>query len=261
MKLTSLGSGSKGNALLVSVKNGLTETTVMFDCGFGLRETQRRLERVGCSPADLAAVIVTHEHSDHAKGVLALALRYQIPVWMSEGTYQSLREDFSDVDIHLCSDSDCFTVGDLQISAFSVSHDAKEPLQFHMTDGMVKFGVLTDTGQITPRIVSALSDCDALMIECNYDDHLLKNSNYPFYLKNRISGIYGHLSNDCTSQFLAQLDRLRLKKIIGAHLSQHNNRPELVRQALEKVVGSDSIEIIVAGQENGFGWTDVFSDK
>ena len=90
MKLTSLGSGSKGNSLLVSAKDGLTETTVMFDCGFGIRETQRRLERAGCSPADVSALVVTHEHSDHAGGVLAFARRYQIPLWMSFGTFQSL---------------------------------------------------------------------------------------------------------------------------------------------------------------------------
>ena len=118
----------------------------MVDCGFGIRETECRLERVGCSPSDLSALIVTHEHSDHAGGVLAFARRHRIPVWMSYGTFQSLGKDFSEIDLNFCREGDCFEVGDLQISAFTVSHDAKEPLQFHMTNGAVKFGMLTDTG-------------------------------------------------------------------------------------------------------------------
>ncbi len=257
MKLTSLGSGSKGNSLLVSAKDGLTETTVMFDCGFGIRETQRRLERAGRSPADVSALVVTHEHSDHAGGVLAFARRYRIPLWMSFGTFQSLGKDFSGIDINFCSDGDCFAIGDLQISAFTISHDAREPLQFHMTDGAVKFGMLTDTGQVTPHIANALSGCDTLMVECNYDDHMLEKSAYPFYLKKRISSIYGHLSNNCAGEFLAQMDQSRLKKIIGAHLSQNNNLPELARQVIEKAVDTGRIEIVVAGQDNGFEWVDI----
>lgn len=252
--MTSLGSGSKGNSLLVSAKDGLTETTVMFDCGFGIRETLRRLERTGCSPAGLSALVVTHEHSDHAGGVMAFARRYRIPVWMSYGTFLSLGKDFSEIDVRFCRDGDCFAVGDLQISAFTVSHDAKEPLQFHMTDGTVKLGVLTDTGQITPHIVNALSGCNALMIECNYDDRMLEKSSYPFYLKKRISSIYGHLSNNCAGEFLARMDHSRLKKVIGAHLSQNNNLPDLARQAIEKVIDAEKTEVVVAGQDEGFGW-------
>lgn len=259
MKLTSLGSGSKGNSLLVSAKEGLTTTFVMVDCGFGIHETERRLERVGCSPSDLSALIVTHEHSDHAGGVLAFARRHRIPVWMSYGTFQSLGKDFSEIDLNFCREGDCFEVGDLQISAFTVSHDAKEPLQFHMTDGAVKFGMLTDTGQTTPHILDALSGCDALMLECNYDDLMLKNSAYPFYLKRRISSIYGHLSNHCAGEFLAQVDCSRLKKVIGAHLSQNNNLPELAKQTIDASVNTDRIEVTVAGQNNGFEWIEIKS--
>lgn len=152
----------------------------MFDCGFGIREMLRRLERAGRFPADLSALIVTHEHGDHAGGVLAFARRYRIPVWMSYGTFQSLGKDFSGIDVNFCRDGDSFVVGGLQISAFTISHDAREPLQFHMTDGAMKFGMLTDTGQVTPHIANALSGCDALMVECNYDDRMLEKSGIPF---------------------------------------------------------------------------------
>lgn len=262
MRLTSLGSGSEGNALLVSVKDGASETTVMFDCGFNLNETQRRLERVGCSPNDISAVVITHEHGDHADGTAAFARRYKIPVWMSKGTHQALMKsrkkyNFSGVELNFCKDGDTFSVGSLQISAFAITHDAVEPLQFHVTDGKVKFGMLTDTGQITPHIANVLSDCDVLMLECNYDEGMLKSSEYDYWLRNRISSGDGHLSNECVSEFLARTNLSRLKKVIGVHLSRKTNRPELVRQALEKAVNPERTEIVIAGQDDGFEWIDI----
>ncbi len=254
MRFTSLGSGSKGNSLLVSTEDGLTSTTVMMDCGFGIREITRRLKRAGCEPADLSAIIVTHEHSDHAGSALTLAKRYRIPLWMSYGTFQSLGKDFSGIELNFCRDGDSFSVNDFQVNAFTVSHDAREPLQFSVNDGRVKFGMLTDTGQVTPHISSALEGCDALMIECNYDEQMLEKSAYPYYLKKRISSIYGHLSNYCAAEFLNQLDLSRLKTIIGAHLSQNNNLPELAKASIDAVVGENTIDVAIATQEEGFGW-------
>ena len=174
------------------------------------------------------------------------------------GNFRMLEgKDFSGIDVNFCRDGDSFVVGGLQISAFTISHDAREPLQFHMTDGAMKFGMLTDTGQVTPHIANALSGCDALMVECNYDDRMLEKSAYPFYLKKRISSVYGHLSNSCAGEFLAQVDHSRLKKVIGAHLSQNNNLPELAREAIEEVVDAGRTEIVVAGQDDGFEWTEI----
>ena len=249
-----MGSGSKGNSLLMSTEDGLTSTTVMMDCGFGIREMTRRLKRAGFEPAGLSAIIVTHEHSDHAGSALTLAKRYQIPLWMSYGTFQSLGKDFSGVEVNFCRDGDSFTVNDLQVNAFTVSHDAREPLQFSIDDGRAKFGMLTDTGQVTPHISNALTGCDALMIECNYDEQMLEKSVYPYYLKKRISSIYGHLSNDCAAGFLSEHGLSRLKTIIGAHLSQNNNLPELAKTAIDAVVGKNAIEVVIASQEEGFGW-------
>ena len=257
MKAASLGSGSKGNALLVSVRNGLTETTVMFDCGFGIREIQRRLERVHCRPEQVTALIVTHEHGDHARSVLPFARRYHVPVWMSEGTFRAIGKDFSGVDLHFCRDGDSFAVKDLQISAFSVSHDAREPLQFHVTDGIVKFGMLTDTGQVTASIRDALSGCNALMLECNYDDDMLARSPYPFIVRRRIGSVYGHLSNRCAADLLSSLDVTRLKQVIGAHLSETNNLPELAFRSLCDVVDADRVDVMVAGQATGFEWIEI----
>ncbi len=257
VKATSLGSGSKGNALLVSVREGLTETTVMFDCGFGIREMQRRLERARCHPEQVSALVVTHEHGDHARSVLPFARRYQIPVWMSEGTFRAIGKDFSGVDLHFCRDGDSFPVRDLLVSAFAVSHDAREPLQFHVTDGSVKFAMLTDTGQVTTSIRDALSGCNALMLECNYDDDMLERSSYPFIVRRRIGSVYGHLSNRCAADFLSGLDNACLTKVIGAHLSETNNLPELALKSLSDAVDIDRVAVTVAGQASGFEWMEI----
>lgn len=229
----------------------------MFDCGFGIREIKRRLERVHYLPEQVSALVVTHEHGDHARGVLPFVRRYHVPVWMSEGTFHAIGKDFSGVDLRLCRDGDRFAVKDLQVSAFAVSHDAREPLQFHVTDGAVKFGMLTDTGQVTKPIRQALSGCNALMLECNYDDDMLERSSYPFVVRKRIGGVYGHLSNRCAADFLSELDSVRLTKVIGAHLSETNNLPDLAFKSLSGVVNTDRVAVMVAGQANGFEWTEI----
>ena len=133
-------------------------------------------------------------------------------------------------------------------------HDAREPLQYVASDGVRRLGVLTDVGMPTPHLVAALGLCDALLLECNHDSQMLADSSYPHSLKSRISGPYGHLSNDHASQILDAVDRSRLNKVVGAHLSQQNNTPELARQAIESVVGQEDVEILIACQEQGFDW-------
>lgn len=257
MKFASLGSGSKGNAHLISATSGATGTTVMIDCGFTIRETERRLARLGVQPSSLAAIIVTHEHSDHVGGVFRFARRHRLPVWLSSGTWQAVEKDGHDVAVSFCRDALPFSIGDLLFSPFTVPHDAREPLQFHATDGACKLGILTDVGQSTPHLIQALAGCDALMIECNHDVEMLKNSSYPPALKRRIRGALGHLSNEDTAEILAKLDQMRLKKLVAAHLSQQNNTPMLVRDSLSRVVRSEKTEVTVACQYEGFDWIEI----
>lgn len=254
MKFASLGSGSEGNALLISAASGVTQTTVMLDCGFAIRETERRLARLGMLPQDLAGIVVTHEHQDHVGGVFKFARRHRIPVWLSYGTYQAMREDGSGVDIRFCRDGDRLEIGDLELSPYTVPHDAREPVQYCASDGRHKLGVLTDAGQATVHMLQALSACDALMLECNHDRQMLADSYYPPSLKRRIGGDYGHLSNDRSAEILAALDQTRLRKVIGAHLSQKNNTPLLARAALSSVLDEGKTEIMIACQEAGFDW-------
>ena len=260
MKFASLGSGSEGNALLISAgsgnETGCGPTTVMLDCGFGLRETERRLQRLGQEPASLAGILVTHEHSDHVGGVFKLARRYQLPVWLSFGTWQAVRDAAAGVDVRFCRDSVPFTIGALELLPYTVPHDAREPLQYVARDGHLQLGVLTDAGHPTPHLVGALGACDALLLECNHDVKLLAESRYPPSLKWRIGGPFGHLSNVHAAEILAALDRSRLNKIVGAHLSQQNNTPALARKAMDGVVQAEPIELLIAGQEDGFDWLD-----
>lgn len=229
----------------------------MLDCGFAIRETERRLQRLGMVPDDLAGIVVTHEHHDHVGGVFKFARRHRIPVWLSFGTYQAIQKDCAEVEIHFCRDGVPFSIRDLQFSPYTVPHDAREPVQYVASDGQFKLGVLTDAGQSTPHLIKALDGCDALMLECNHDPRMLANSTYPPSLRKRIGGAYGHLANETAAEILSALDRSHLKRVVGAHLSQENNTPELARAALCRVMGEGSDQVLIACQEEGTGWMDL----
>jgi phosphoribosyl 1,2-cyclic phosphodiesterase len=232
----------------------------MLDCGFAAQETESRLARAGLAPADLAGIIVTHEHGDHADGVFPLARRHAIPVWMTYGTLAALREagaSAEDCAIRLIDSQRAFSVGDLQVQPFTVPHDAREPVQYVLSDGASRLGVLTDTGCATAHIEATLSGCDALVLECNYDSDMLECGSYPPSLKARIASRLGHLDNETSGAILAGLDRGRLKHVIAAHLSQTNNTPALARAALARALACDPEWISVATQEEGFSWREV----
>lgn len=229
----------------------------MLDCGFGLRETERRLFRLDMTPADLSGIVVTHEHRDHVDGVFKLARRHSIPVWLSYGTYCAVLHKCDGVELHFCRDGDRLNIGDLCLSPYTVPHDAREPLQYTVTDGKSTFGVLTDAGQSTPHLVRALGGCDAIFLECNHDRVMLANSSYPYSLKKRIGGDFGHLSNETASLILQQIDKSRLKRLVGGHLSMQNNTHELALAALMRGLDGHQAEVTVACQQQGFGWIEL----
>lgn len=251
MRFASLGSGSQGNALLVEVHR----TRILLDCGFGLSDVSRRLARLGVSPADLAAVVVTHEHDDHIGGVARLARRYAVPVWITPGTLRGLEGLFGpDVELHFIQGYERFAVRDIVVEPFPVPHDAREPAQYVFGDGARRLGVLTDAGYATPHMKRCLDRCDALVLECNHDPGMLESGDYPPPLKQRIAGRFGHLDNESAAQLLASLDRSRLQHVIAAHLSQSNNHPDLARKALAAALGSATEWITVADQHSGTDW-------
>lgn len=257
MKFASLGSGSEGNALLISTASGATRTTVMLDCGFAIRETERRLQRIGMLPSDIDGIVVTHEHHDHVGGVFKFARRHRIPVWLSFGTYQAVQKHCDGVTFDFCRDGEPIAIRDIEFMPYTVPHDAREPVQYVAHDGQFRLGVLTDAGQSTPHIVQALGGCHGLMLECNHDRQMLADSAYPPSLKRRIGGAYGHLANDTTAEILGALDQSHLKTVVGAHLSRENNTEELAFRALCSAADPDRTRILIACQDEGFDWIEL----
>lgn len=263
MRFASLGSGSEGNALLVEVGTrsscpGARQTRVLMDCGFGLQDTISRLARLGVVPDQLCGIVVTHEHGDHIAGVAKLARRFNLDVWLTHGTLHRQAKAFTNITrLHEIDAHTPFAIGDMQVQPYPVPHDAAEPVQYVFSDGAKRLGVLTDVGCSTPHIEATLSGCDALVLECNHDSELLANGDYPYSLKQRVGGRFGHLNNRQSADILARLDVSRLQHLIAAHLSIKNNKPDLAVTALSAVLGCAADWVGVATQQEGFAWREI----
>jgi len=249
IRFASLGSGSRGNATLIETGS----TCIMLDCGFSETQARKRLSRLDRQPADISAILVTHEHSDHINGVGAFARKHNIPVYLSHGT--AAHEKLGALpQMSVINSHDCFAIDDLQCQAFPVPHDAREPLQFVFSDGDKRLGILTDTGSLTSHIKQQLDGCDGLLLECNHDEQMLADGPYPPMLKQRVGGRFGHLSNNQANALLTSLDTADLQSIIAMHVSDKNNTPELARYALADALDCAEYEIEVADQTDGFDW-------
>ena len=254
MRFASLGSGSEGNGLVVDSGG----TRILIDCGFGVRDTKKRLARLGLSPSSLDAILVTHEHADHIGGVPAFAAKYGIPVWATFGTLAVVSERFEGMERVYGFDShERFAIGALEIQPVTVPHDAREPVQYVIGDGARRVGVLTDIGISTAHVEACLSGCDALVLECNHDLGMLANGDYPPSLKQRIASRFGHLHNEAAAGLLARIDTSRLVHIIAAHLSRENNTPALATVALATALNCASAWIGIANQFTGFDWREM----
>jgi len=252
MRFASLGSGSKGNATLVEAG----ATRVLIDCGFSCAEAEKRLARLSLAPGDLDAILVTHEHSDHIAGVARLSRRHQLPVWMTAGTEAAHKG--GELASYQCINSHrAFRIGDLEIQPFPVPHDAREPCQFVFSDGRRRLGLLTDVGSITPHMISALDNLDALILECNHDPDMLADGPYPPSLKQRVGGPFGHLSNQQAADIVKNISRTRLQHLVAAHISEKNNQPELALGCLAAAVGQSSFGILAADQPAGMPWISI----
>ena len=253
IRFASLGSGSKGNALLVEAGS----TRLLIDAGFGPREMVRRLERLGLAAADIDAVLVTHEHSDHIGGVFACARRFDWAVLLTHGTLAACRDDGSDTRITIIDSHEPFSVGDICVHPFPIPHDAREPVQFVLGDGARTLGVVTDAGHVTRHMVDMLDACDALVLECNHDVKMLAQGSYPQALKRRIGGLWGHLDNAAAALLLSRIRHSGLRHVVAAHLSEENNSPALAQAALSAVLDCAQDWVGIATQDDGFAWRDL----
>lgn len=250
MKFASLGSGSKGNGTLVATEL----SCVLVDCGFSVTETVRRLARLGMEPKDLDAILVTHEHSDHVAGVMRLARRYAIPVYASHGTIMAA--DLTGISPNVIDLHDSLQIGDLEVSPVAVPHDAREPCQYVFSHNQRKLGVLTDLGSASFHVIEQYQACDALMLEFNHDEKMLQDGPYPYSLKKRVAGNWGHLSNRQAATLLSQLTHERLQHLVVSHVSETNNTPELACQAVNAVIKRNDV-MLLAEQEHGFNWVGI----
>lgn len=254
LRFAILGSGSRGNTALIECGR----TLLMLDSGFSARETVTRIARHDREHDMLSAILITHEHGDHCRGVASCARRFGVPVWMTAGTYSALKGQFdADADIRLINPHERFAIGDIEVQPFPVPHDAREPCQFVFSDGDTRLGFLTDIGSITSHVVDMLSDCDALVLECNHDARMLRDGPYPPSLKARIAGEHGHLENGAAAELLSQVVSPRLRYVAAAHLSETNNTPALARAALARAMGCEPEWIDVAEQDEGLAFYNI----
>lgn len=249
LRFASLGSGSRGNATLIQS----TGTTVLVDCGYPARELARRCEWLGVDPVGIDAILVTHEHGDHIRGVGAVARKYRLPVWMTHGTRRA--HDCGELpECRLFGSHDGpFRIGDLVVTPVPVPHDAREPCQYTFASDGLSLGLVTDLGSLTPALISALDGVDALLLECNHDPEMLANGPYPPSLQARVGGRYGHLSNQQAAELLRRIDHQRLQHLVAAHLSEKNNTPDLARQAMLSVADFGG-RLSLLAQDEASGW-------
>jgi phosphoribosyl 1,2-cyclic phosphodiesterase len=238
-----LASGSSGNAVVV--RSG--ENTLLVDVGVSARQIRRRMEQFGVSPDELDAVVLTHEHSDHVRGLEVFSRRYPLPVWASSGTWSRLRVRTSSGG-ELRSGSPIH-VGCLRVLPVSTSHDAADPVAFLVDDGDHRLALCTDTGVVTHLLEQRLRDSEVLLIEANHDADMLRHGPYPWPLKQRIASRLGHLANHQTEEALSRIGTGSLKAVVGMHLSEQNNRPDLVIDSLGGAAGSCPVVDVVTRWE------------
>ncbi len=253
MEVTVLASGSRGNCICIEGNSGV----LLVDAGLSAREVLRRLRDAGRDAGDVEAVLVTHEHTDHIRGVDVLARRLGVPVFGTGGTlaeFSRIWRSTAPIRMKRLNTGEPFGIGDFMVEAFPVSHDANEPCGYLVSEGGVCMGCCTDTGVVTAGMMRCLERCDAVILESNHCPDMLENGSYPEFLKRRIRSTRGHLSNRAAA---ACLNRLAgsIHAAVLAHLSEVNNTPEKARSSAQNGLGvsGGSVELAVAHQNPGNG--------
>lgn len=252
-KFCSLYSGSTGNSSLIQTEN----TKILIDAGESAKKISEALYSINIEPTQIDAILITHEHSDHIKGVGTFSKKYNVPVYANTETWNAMstqREKINNENIKYFNFKK-FDIGDLSILPFSIPHDAANPCGFNVYYNNKKISVATDIGHMTTDIVSNLTNSSFILLEANYDPNILKCSSYPYSLKQRIAGPNGHLSNDAAGETISYLVKHGLNTVMLGHLSKENNFPELayktvVEQLIENNVNEDLFNLSVADRYN-----------
>lgn len=233
MRLCSIASGSSGNCIYV----GSEATHLLVDVGISGKRTESGLQELGLSANEIDGILVTHEHADHISGLGVIARKYEIPIYATAGTIRAIRETASlgileEGLFHEVQEDRKFTIKDLTVNPMQISHDAAQPVGYRISYGNKKVAVCTDLGAYNDYTVECLKGMDALLLEANHDVNMLQVGPYPYYLKQRILGDRGHLSNENSGRLLCRILHDGLKTVFLGHLSKENNLPELAFESV-----------------------------
>ena len=256
LKAATLASGSSGNCTVVS--DG--KVHILIDAGISARRIVTALRDLGLEPRDVAAVLITHEHSDHISGLPVLCRQLGAELYATEGTAEAVcvRAEGLAERFRVFDPGERFAVGDLVVGSFATSHDCACPVGYTVTDGKRKLALCTDTGVITRPMLGAVQGADTLIGEFNYDPEMLRNGPYPYYLKERILSDRGHLSNELGGRLAAWAAERGTKRIVAAHLSRENNLPAVALAAARKALaGFDGVEVLAAPRSECSGWMEI----
>ena len=235
-----LGSGSRGNCTLIST----SRTRILVDAGLSARETFRRMQSVGESIHSLSGIVISHEHSDHVTGLCTIAKKLRVPVYMTGSAHQAFERSQHDPEREGPALAACeyfragsaFQIGDISVMPFTIPHDAADPVAFTFRMEGIKVGVVTDLGYMPANVAQNIRGCDVLMIESNHDLEMLRIGPYPWSVKQRVMSRLGHLSNDALADFFRNEYDGSAAFVVLAHLSEHNNHPEIARTAAERAL-------------------------
>ena len=242
IKVCSLYSGSSGNSTLIAGEN----TKILIDCGVSAKAEELALFNVGVRPESIKGIFITHEHSDHIKGVGIMSRKYNIPIYANEKTWEAMESKIGDVSLscrrYIKSGSETY-IDDLCIGSFRTSHDATEPVSYTVTKGSKKVSIVTDTGYISGSIFDAVLGSQLILLESNYDPKMLSECIYPSSLKQRIAGNKGHLSNGVCADTILRLIDSNIKYILLSHLSKESNTPEVAFHTVKSKLEENSVYI------------------
>lgn len=228
MRFVSIASGSSGNCIYT----GSDSTHVLVDAGISAKRIEQGLHEVGVKPSELSGICITHEHSDHVKGLGVLARKYEIPIYGTEATLEEIRKikslgEYPSELLKPVMADVRFAIGDLDIMPFHIDHDAADPVAYRIQNVTKSVAVATDLGHFNQYTIDHLLDLDAVLLESNHDPRMLETGPYPYYLKRRILGDFGHLSNENAGRLLNHILNDKMKHVLLGHLSKENNLPEL----------------------------------
>lgn len=246
LQIASLNSGSNGNCYYI----GNAQEAILVDAGISCRETEKRMLRLNLSIDKVKAIFISHEHTDHIRGLQVLAKKYRLPVYITAGTYNHSKLVLPEELLRYFSGHQEISIGSMLVHTFPKVHDAADPHSFMVCCGKLKIGVFTDLGEVCLNLSHYFSQCHAAFLETNYDTELLNKGNYPYFLKQRISGGRGHLSNLQALELFKGHRAENLSHLLLAHLSRDNNHPELVEELFRAEAGLTRIIVASRHQES-----------